>query len=352
MRVAVEQGLSAETEREWDHLADEVTAPPFLRPGWFTRWRRAFGRGDLAVVAGRRDGELVAVAPFEVRRTGWRSPANWHTPAYAVVARDDGAAAAVVDGAIDAAGGRVDLGFVDAGSVTAGAASATGHRAIQRVLERSPFVAVSGSWADFEAGLAGTFRRELNRRARRLAEQGETAFDVTTDPDDLDDRLGEGFAVEQSGWKGQRRTAIADQPATEAFYRSLAHWAGERGWLRLGFLRVDGRAVAFDLALQDADVHYLLKTGYDPRFARYSPGNLLRRHMIGLAFDDKLARYEFLGADEPWKLDWTRDTQERILVQTFPGSVVGRAAWAAYAHGRPLARRMLGRTSRKRAASA
>jgi CelD/BcsL family acetyltransferase involved in cellulose biosynthesis len=351
VRVSVEHGLSAGTEAEWDRLSDETGAPPFLRPGWFERWRRAFGRGDLVVLACRHGGEMVAVAPFEVRRTGWRAPANWHTPAYAVVARDDEAAGAAVRGALEAARGRLDLGFVDAGSVLETAAMAAGERAIQRVLERSPYVEVNGTWADFEAGLDGSFRRELGRRTRRLAEQGATAFDVTDGLDGLDGLLAEGFAVERSGWKGTRRTAIADQPATEAFYRSLARWAAERGWLRLALLRVDGRPVAFDLSLEDGGIHYLLKTGYDPAFARHSPGNLLRRHMLGRAFDEKLLRYEFLGADEPWKLDWTPTTQERLLVQTFPRSVAGAATWAAFAHGRPLARRALGRTSRRRAAT-
>ena len=36
------------------------------------------------------------------------------------------------------------------------------------------------------------------------------------------------------------------------FYRRVAAWAAERDWLRLAFLRLDGRPLAFDLALETA----------------------------------------------------------------------------------------------------
>lgn len=158
---------------------------------------------------------------------------------------------------------------------------------------------------------------------------------------DLDRLLAEGFAVEASGWKGERGSAIAAQPATARFYRSIAGWAAARGWLRLGFLRAGGRAIAFDFALEDGRVHALLKTGFRPELRHLAPGMLLRREMIARAFAAGLERYDFLGADEPWKLDWTSSVRERSRVQVFAPSVVGHLGWGAYAHGRPLAKRLV-----------
>ena len=81
--------------------------------------------------------------------------------------------------------------------------------------------------------------------------------------------------MEGSGWK--TRTAIASRPDTRRFYRDVARWAAGRGWLRLGFLRLDGRALAFDFCLEHAGTHYLLKTGFDPAFRAYGPGMLMRK---------------------------------------------------------------------------
>ncbi|HKP88939.1 MAG TPA: GNAT family N-acetyltransferase, partial [Thermoleophilaceae bacterium] len=40
--------------------------------------------------------------------------------------------------------------------------------------------------------------------------------------------------------------------------------AAEQGWLRLAFLRLDGRAIAFDMCLEHGGAFYVLKGGFDP----------------------------------------------------------------------------------------
>ncbi len=75
--------------REWDALADRISAPPFLRPGWFRVWDRAFGRGDVEVIAARRSGSLAGIVPIASRHGVVRSPTNWHTPWFDALGVDD-----------------------------------------------------------------------------------------------------------------------------------------------------------------------------------------------------------------------------------------------------------------------
>jgi hypothetical protein len=49
---------------------------------------------------------------------------------------------------------------------------------------------------------------------------------------------------------------------------------------RLSFLDVDGRPIAFDLAVLDGATLYSLKMSYAPEFEAYSPGSLLRAEVI------------------------------------------------------------------------
>jgi hypothetical protein len=63
--------------------------------------------------------------------------------------------------------------------------------------------------------------------------------------------------------------------------------------------------------------------------------------MIERAFQIGLSSYEFLGADEPWKLEWTDTVRERSLVQVFAPSLPGKADFAAFAYVRPLVKRVL-----------
>jgi CelD/BcsL family acetyltransferase involved in cellulose biosynthesis len=329
---------------EWDELADAQDAPAWMRPGWFAAWTDAFGPDGLRVHAVRRDGRLAGVAPLRRSRVGLVSPSNWHTPEFRLLA-DPAARAALAEAVLAGSPSRVSLSFVDrsAHEMTAWeqAARGRGYRVLARPLERSPYIDLADGWDAYEAHLPRKLVSELRRRRRRLEEEGAVTFEVADGSERLAELLDEGFRIEEAGWKGERGSAIASQPSTRTFYAKLAAWAAGRGALRLGFLRVGGRAIAFDFALEDAGVHALLKTGFDPSYRRLAPGLLLRREMIARAFAAKLDRYDFLGADEPWKLEWTDSTRERSLVQVFAPSLVGLASWRAYANGRPLAKRVV-----------
>jgi CelD/BcsL family acetyltransferase involved in cellulose biosynthesis len=330
---------------EWDELADRAWAPPWLRPGWIRAWRSAFGRGRLQLFTLRREGRLAAVLPLERRFGALRSTSNWHTPVFALLAEDDTGAAELADGLFARAERRIGLAFLDSAerslAVCRSAAERAGCKLIVRTLERSPYVSLDGDWAAYESRRAGKLLRELRRRRRRLSARGRLWLDVFDATDQLAERLEEGFRVEAAGWKGRRGTAIVSAPATLSFYREIAAWAAERGWLRLAFLRLDKRPIAFDFCLEESGVHYLLKTGYDAAYREFAPGVLLRQQMLARAFSSGLKRYEFLGAAEPWKLEWAEDVRERKLLQAFSPSAAGFLDWSAFAFGRPLARRAL-----------
>jgi CelD/BcsL family acetyltransferase involved in cellulose biosynthesis len=335
---------------EWDALAERAGAPPFARPGWFGAWWPAFAAGDPLVVTARRAGRLVGVLPLR-RRTGvLASPTNAHTPAFGLLAEDTSAAAELTAWLFDQRPRRVQLDYVDSADPTVPELCATaaraGHRVLTTVVQRSPY-AVLEAGEEVDRRLGSKAAGNLRRRLRRLHETGHVEFGVETAPARLDDLLAEGFRVESSGWKEERGTAIVSSPATREFYTAVAHWARDVGLLRLGFLRLDGGAIAFAFGLQDGQAFYLLKGGYDPALSRFAPAKLLFRHLIERSLASGAQRFEFLGADEPWKLEWTRHCHERVLLRSYAPTVLGvadRAAQTAYLrYGRPLAKRALAR---------
>jgi CelD/BcsL family acetyltransferase involved in cellulose biosynthesis len=171
-------------------------------------------------------------------------------------------------------------------------------------------------------------------------EAGAVSVQVCDGHESLDDLLGEGFAVEASSWKGAGGTAITSQDSTRSFYRGVAQWAASLGWLRLAFLRLDGRAIAFQFDLEVDGTYYSLKIGFDPAYERFSPGKLLAYAMVSRAVASGLGRYELLGTDEAWKYRWTETTHERVALRAFAPTPAGLAAWSNHAYMRPLARRI------------
>lgn len=329
-------------ELEWEALAERTGASPFLRPEWIRAWWRAFGRGDLEIFALRREGRLVACAPLYRLRGRLRSTTNEHTPEYGLVAEDDDAATVLAEAVVAQSPRRLELAFLDtaqAQAVWETAAHTAAYRTARRTLLRSPYLEVGTDWDDYERSLPPALRSEIKRRLRRLGEQGNLQLEVEDGSRDLDRLVAEGFRVEASGWKATRGTAIESSRRTAGFYRELAQSAAAHGRLRLAFLRLDGRPLAFSLGLEDGGVYYAVKSGYDPSYRQLAPGIVLRHRLLARAFAEGLDRFEFLGADEPSKLIWTKTTRERVLLQAFSHSPRGLVEWAVAGHGRSLAKR-------------
>ena len=172
-----------------------------------------------------------------------------------------------------------------------------------------------------------------------MADQGKVSVDEADGSERLDVLLREAFELEAKGWKGARGTAIRSSAETRRFYTEVAAVAADRGWLRLHFLRLDGQSVAFTISLEYDRVQYLLKSGYDPDFARFAPGQQLLHETVRRAFAMELRRIEFGGAAEPYKMVWTDTTRERGETQAFAPGPAGRLAWIGQGRLLPLARR-------------
>ena len=346
LTVAVGDDGLAEWAGRWEALADDVGAPPWWRPAWVSAWTAAFGREGLELIVATRGESLVGVVPFRRLGREFRSTTNYHTPSFGLLARDEPARRALADALVDHAPARLSAAFLPAGeeslATLAEAARDRGRRTVTRTLERCPYVIPEGDFEAYLAGRRGKMARELRRRERRLDEKGRLTFDVHTGHEDLDALLEEGLAVEAAGWKGQRGTAIASSARTQSFYAEVAQSLAARGALRLAFLRLDGRAFAFDFAIEEGGVHSLLKTGYDPDFRAFGPGMLLRARMLQRAFELEVRRYDFLGRDDPWKREWMTHVEEQVLFQAFRGPI-GLVDWSLQRYARPIARRLLKR---------
>ena len=317
---------------EWEALADDVDAAPFLRAAWARAWWKAFGSGQLAILTVHRNKELTAVLPMRWRFGGVEGLSNGHTPEFAPLVVD--ASAALELGRALYSQGIRQSGFsylngADPSTYSLQSAAEQARYGISiSALERTPYLDVVGDWASYECGIDHKVRSELRRRHRHLEKVGEITYSVEDGSQSLHSRLKEGFKIEGSGWKTEARTAIASRPETRMFYTELAHWAAERGWLRLSFLRLDDQPVAFEYALEHNGTYWFLKGGYDPAFAQFSPGRLLLKAMLERAFGVGLTRFDFGGLDEPFKLEWSNGFRMLVRLSSFAETPAGYAARA------------------------
>jgi CelD/BcsL family acetyltransferase involved in cellulose biosynthesis len=207
--------------------------------------------------------------------------------------------------------------------VARSALAASGYATLERTLQVSPFVRLDLLGPDGGLGESTATRSDLRRKWRRLGELGALEVDDLDGTTDLESTLAEGFRVEGSGWKDAAGTAILSHESTRRFYTRIAAWAAADGLLSLAFLRLDGRAVAFQFGLRTEREYYFLKGGYDPAFARYSPGKLLHARMLERMHERGVERYEFLGDTESYKQTWPHDSRRLLELVGYRRSPAG-----------------------------
>ena len=310
----------------WDGLVARSGAThPFVTHTWFQTWWDCFGGdAELMIVVVRADGEPIAIAPlmrrtermYGARQRCVRFIANDHTPRcdFIVGERADEAYAAIAQFLMHGSPDWdvLQLRDVPTDSRTLGNlaehAARSGFLSGVRCSANSPVLQTTGEWEQYMESLPAKRRWFLRNRLKRLSKLGRVSFETISGGAALSEALEDGYRLEAAAWKGTAGTAILCDSKIQRFYALLAERAADRGWLRLQFLKLDDRRIAFAYCLAYADRMYLLKPGFDPEYAAFSPGNLLFYLALQELHRSRFVAYDFLGYDDHWKKQWAVDS--------------------------------------------
>jgi CelD/BcsL family acetyltransferase involved in cellulose biosynthesis len=328
-------------EPVWNEVAKAARLDhPFLEYAWVRTWWESFGAGSTLHVLVVRAGERpIAIAPLiltpirmwgiEVRRLGFFY--NPHVPCadFLIAERPEEVYRAIwAHLSRNRCWDLLQLCQLPEGCRTLEEMSRLSALDQCRngvwTSEASPYVPLRSSWSEYFESLATKHRSNLRNRFKRLRATGQVELETITSAEGLAEGLETGLRLEAAAWKGEAQTAISCDAAVLRFYSTLAERAAERGWIRLHFLRAGAARVAFDYSLFYKDRIHLLKVGYDPDYAPFSPSNLLLCLVLQSAFEQGVTEYEFLGADASWKMNWANQVRRHYWLFVFPGTLKGR----------------------------
>lgn len=151
-------------------------------------------------------------------------------------------------------------------------------------------------WEEYLQFLSGKQRHELNRKLRRLNEEGDLNYRTATDAKESDiDTFVRLFRESR-----QDKAAFLTSQM-ESFFRSIARVMAEQRLLRLNILELDRKPVAATMCFDYRDTVYLYNSGYQPDYGWLSVGVISKALCIKDSIERHKKRFDFLKGDEAYK---------------------------------------------------
>jgi CelD/BcsL family acetyltransferase involved in cellulose biosynthesis len=354
VRIRDLRRIPLEWQRGWDQLAREATEPNVFAERWFVNAgiRHLLPEGPAWMLGVSRGGhDLIGLLPVRIERRYGRTPVahvqNWsHHQAFLgtplIRAGEEAAFWTEVLKALDEAPWArgffhmtelVENGPVHRGLVEAAAALGRPCPVVHR--SRRAFLK-SGlpPRAYYEQAVRKKKRKELRRLSARLRELGAVTVCRPASAEEVARCCDEFLALEAAGWKGRVGSALASDPAKEAFFRDAV--AGAQAAGRLEFLRLalDGGPIAILVNFFAPPGGFTFKIAFDEEFARFSPGVLLQIENLQVLERPELAWMDSCAVENHPMINSLWTERRSIVRVTVP--LAGRRRRALYAGARVL----------------
>ncbi len=160
----------------------------------------------------------------------------------------------------------------------------------------APYLDLPQSWDEYLLTLNRHDRHELRRKMRRIKEQ--KAFQICYQGNKADV---ERFFYLMELSSDRKRAFLKSE--MKSFFRDIFEVFWPQKMSALCFLKLEEATIASALTFFYKDEVLLYNSGFDPKFARFSPGLVLKAFLIKHAIEQKKKRFDFLRGGEKYKYD-------------------------------------------------
>ena len=174
------------------------------------------------------------------------------------------------------------------------------------------------SGSEYFNNLPQKIKKDILYCKRRLEKMGICEFKLIRNGNNIDDYMDLYYKVYEKSW--QKKEGVGPN-----FHRDLAKIAIRNNWLRLGFLFFDNSPIASQFWVSNNGIAYILKTVYNQEYKKFSPGKILTSEMMKYVIDmDGVNIVDYVQGDEGYKEDWTPKRRERCGVLIFNNNIKGK----------------------------
>lgn len=299
---------STQLEQSWKELVqNSPTATPFQTWEWHTAWWTQYRKLRRPHIFTLYEGDdLIGLMPLMLSRRPWRTARAMSTGAsdYLHPLSRPGYEKQVAQHLKEHVTRLEDVDVVDLHQIRetyplaeTGATGKVLNQATCLVLD------LPETFDAYLATLNKSLRYDVRKLDKELFKSGRARIEEITE-ENLQRGLDTFFETHKQRWRKRGLPGAFVGGRKEAFHRDWALRAIRNGWLWLGVLHYDGRAVGTIYAMQLGSTCYYYQAGMDPSASSISPGSLLVGHTIRKAIQEGLTTFDFLRGDEPYKRRW------------------------------------------------
>jgi CelD/BcsL family acetyltransferase involved in cellulose biosynthesis len=334
--------IDAQLRDCWVDLTVAAGVDLSMAPQWFESTVRSRGAVERARVFTVYDADrLVGLVPYIVatERSAGLAARSRESPGNFLVAYHPEVISVIDTEALlqmyleDAARGcdMVVLPNLEKGERTAAAALVVADKlrvtCIERTGHTSPFLSISGDWDCFLSTKNKKFRYKVRTGLKNLEEAGAVTNRWFSTSAEVGDLLAEILRVEDNSWKVEARMAVSTSQMEHEYYRLLLPFIATRQALHANVLYLDCAPIAYSLCYISDGCVRQLKTSFDQRYARLSPGAVCHQLAIRKAFEIGAREFDFLGDVMLHKSLWASGAREHVslylFLPTWRGTLLG-----------------------------
>ena len=146
--------------------------------------------------------------------------------------------------------------------------------------------------------------KNIKRFEKRLSNQGEILMQIATSKAQVVNAIEDFIRLEQSGWKGEKGSAIGCNNKLRDFYTKCWTDFSDTGKAKIITLTINDVAIASAIAFQQGNSLFLHKIAYDESLSSNGPGSILIKKIIENEFNNKRIQTLCFNTNPPWLARW------------------------------------------------
>ncbi len=177
---------------------------------------------------------------------------------------------------------------------------------------------LTGTFQEYCKQLNKKFRKKITHRLKKISEKADLIF-IFKENNRTNKENFEIFSqLENSGWKGEKKTAILNRQGDRELFLSATNKFHEYGWIRWNFVEAENIIIAARLFVRINNTTVSFKTAYNEDYSKYGPGKLLFYKSVQNFYERNETGEIVLGNLYNRFSDWNASERKLFNIIIFP----------------------------------